>query len=344
MPMLPLFFAMIAAPAPDLSEAKIFGDWAVACDNVKHCEMTSLFPGDGAIPEESEKYDGATFSVERAAGPGGGFTVEVDINSDQKGETSIRIDGQVIAGGAPRNNILVFTGADADRIVAAMNKGKELSVTDIGDGLIGRTTLSGSSAALRFIDAEQGRAGTVTAAVARGARPASAVPAAIAAPVVRFVRPMGKPAAVTKTMRAALDKESDCGSSYEGGEGDPPAVETYALGGGKTLALLPCGSGAYNFSTTPYIVENGHAVLAKFDFMGGGDASLESPLLTNAGWDAKTAQLSSYDKGRGLGDCGAAEDYVWDGAMFRLVEARRMPDCRGSVNWLAVWRATAVAQ
>jgi hypothetical protein len=343
-PMPFLLFALMAAPAPDLSEAKIFGDWAVACDNAKRCEMTSLFPGDGAIPEESEKYDGATFSVERAAGPDGGFTVEVGLNTPQKGETSVRVDGEVIAGGAPKNDIMVFTGADAARIVAAMIKGKELSVTDIGDGMIGRTTLSGSSAALRFIDAEQGRAGTVTAAVAKGVRPASAVPGAIAAPVVRFVRPAGKPATVTKAMRATLDKESDCGSSYEGGEGDPPAVETYALGGGKTLALLPCGSGAYNFSTVPYIVEGGHAVLASFDFMGGGDATPTSPLLTNAGWDAKTGQLSSYDKGRGLGDCGASEQYVWDGAMFRLVEARRMPDCRGSVNWLAVWRATPAAQ
>lgn len=340
--MLPLLLAMIAAP--ELSEAKIFGDWAVACDNAKHCEMISLYPGDGPFPDESEKYDGAIFWVERAGGPGGGFKVEVDINSDQKGKASIRVDGQVIAGGAPKDNIMVFTGADADRIVEAMIKGRELSVTDIGDGLIGRTTLSGSSAALRFMDAEQGRAGTVTAAVAKGARPASAVPAAPPAPVVRFIRPSGKPVSVSTTMRAALDKESDCGSSYEGGEGDPPAVETYALGGGKTLALLPCGSGAYNFSTMPYIVEGGHAVMAKFDFMGGGDASPASPLLTNAGWDAKTGRLSSYDKGRGIGDCGASEDYVWDGTMFRLVEATRMPDCRGAVNWLAVWRATPVEQ
>ncbi len=342
MPMLPLLFALMTGP--QLSEAKIFGDWAVACDNAKRCEMTSLSPGDGAIPEEGSGYDGATFSIERAAGPNGGFTVEITLNVPQKGETSVRVDGEVIIGGAPKNDMMVFTGADAARIVAAMIKGKELSVTDIGDGMIGRTTLSGSSAALRFIDAEQGRAGTVTAAVARGAKPASAVPAVAALPVVRFVTPAGKPAAVTKAMRATLDKESDCGSSYEGGEGEPPAVEAYALGGGKTLALLPCGSGAYNFSTVPYIVEGGRATLAKFDFMSGGDASPTSPLLTNAGWDAKTARLSSYDKGRGLGDCGASEEYVWDGAMFRLVEARRMPDCRGSVNWLAVWRAAPAAQ
>jgi hypothetical protein len=345
--MLPLLLALLAAPGqtPEPTEAKIFGDWAVACDNNRRCEMTSLFPGDGAMPEEGSGYDGATFSVERAAGPDGGFTVEVDISADQKGETSVRVDGQVIAGGTPKNNIMVFTGADAAKIVAAMINGKELSVTDIGGGMIGRTTLSGSSAALRFIDAGQGRAGTVTAAVAKGSKPASAVPAATAGPVVRYVRPGGSPAAITKAMRAAMEKQGDCAGVYEGGEGEPPAVEAYALGGGKTLALVPCGSGAYNYNTVPFIISGGAAVLAKFDYRPGEtDASDGMPILVNAGWDAKTAQLGSYDKGRGLGDCGAAEDYVWDGTMFRLVEARAMPDCRGSVNWLAVWRAASAPQ
>lgn len=338
---MPMLFAMM--PAPDLSEAKIFGDWAVACDNAKRCEMTSLVPGDGS--DSTPEYDNVSFSVVREAGPAGDFAVEVQIPDGNDGsEVSVRVDAEIISGAIPKKSFVRFTGANAARIVAAMVKGKDLFITDIADSMIGRVSLSGSSAALRFIDAGQGRAGTVTAAVAKGAKPASDVPAAAAVPVIRYLRPGGARAPVTKAMRAAMDKASDCAAVYEGGEGDPPAVETYALGGGKTLALLPCGSGAYNFSTVPYIVENGRAALARFDFMSGGDATPSAPMLTNAGWDAKTAQLSSYDKGRGLGDCGAGEDYVWDGATFRLVEARRMPDCRGSVNWLTVWRATPVAQ
>ncbi|MES2444799.1 MAG: DUF1176 domain-containing protein [Pseudomonadota bacterium] len=343
--MLPLLLALIAAPGPAPGDVKIFGDWAVACDNAKSCEMTSLYPGDGVMPAEGSGYDSATFSIERAPGPAGGFTVEVALSVQHRGEASIRVDGEVIAGGVPKNDILVFTGADAARIVAAMIKGKELSVTGTGGAMIGRVTLSGSSAALRYIDAGQGRAGTVTAAVAKGTQPASAVPAAVALPVVRFVRPAGRPVAMTRAMRAALDKDTGCGENYEGGDGGPPGVETHALGGGKTLALLPCGSGAYNFSAIPYIIEGGRAAIARFDYAPGEtEAAGGTATLVNAGWDADTARLSSYDKGRGLGDCGGSEDYVWDGTMFRLVEARAMPDCRGSVNWLAMWRAAPVAQ
>lgn len=341
MPMLPLLFALIATPAPDLSEAKIFGDWVVACDNTRHCEMNSLYPGDEPAPEENSGYN-AAISIERAAGPDGGFIVEVGVSA--KGGATVRIDNVVIAkGGEGQGDFTVFRGADAARIVAAMVNGKDLRVTN--DNQLERATLSGSSAALRFMDAAQGRVGTVTAAVAKGAKPASAVPAAVAPPPIRFVRPGGTPATITKAMRAIMEKRGDCAEVYAGGEGDPPAVEAYALGGGKTLALIPCGSGAYNFDTVPFIVSGGTMVPAKFDYAPGDtDATDGIAMLINAGWDEKTAKLTSYDKGRGIGDCGAGQDYVWDGTMFRLVEATQMPDCRGSYNWLTVWRATPVAQ
>jgi Protein of unknown function (DUF1176) len=44
-------------------------------------------------------------------------------------------------------------------------------------------------------------------------------------------------------------------------------------------------------------------------------------------------------KGRGLGDCGSSQNFVWDGTMFRLVEARVMGECRGAADFLTVFRA-----
>lgn len=346
MPMLPFlvapFLLLQTAAAPN--EVKIFGDWAVACDNIKRCEMTSLTPGDGTEPAPG--YDEVSFSVERMPGPAGGYIVEVQMPDTESGsEVSIRIDAAIIAGAIPKNGLIRFTGADAAKIVAAMANGTEMNIADIADSLVGLVSLKGSSAALRFIDAGQGRAGTVSATVARGAKPATAVPMAAPAPSIRFVRPSGKAAPMPAAVRTALDKSTGCGAVYEGGTGPLPAVETFALGGGKTLALLPCGNGAYNYSTIPYILSGGKAVIAPFDRKPEGMSSTEdSPELVNAGFDAKTGILSSYAKGRGIGDCGAADDYVWDGTMFRLAGSRAMPDCRGSVNWLTVWRTNMVAQ
>ncbi|WP_423606725.1 DUF1176 domain-containing protein [Sphingomonas sp. MS122] len=333
--------ALTQAAAPQQGPIKSFGAWVVACDNAKRCEMTSIWPDDSQ-PEEGSPYDQVSVSIDRAAGPAGGFTVEIQLPGNSGSDpVQVSTERGFSIRAVPKNDLLRFTGADAARIIAAMVDGTDLRVGD-ETSVTGMASLKGSSAALRFIDAEQGRVGTMTAAVAKGAKPASAVPAPPVLPRIAYVRPIGAAARFTPAMRRALDKSSECGSVYEGGTGELPGAEVHALGGGKTLVLLPCGSGAYNFSTAPYILSgNGAPVRARFDVSPGMIA--EGPQeLVNASFDAKNGRLESYSKGRGIGDCGSAEAYVWDGAMFRLVEARSMPECRGSVDWLTTWRAQAV--
>jgi hypothetical protein len=62
---------------------------------------------------------------------------------------------------------------------------------------------------------------------------------------------------------------------------------------------------------------------------------------TNAGFDPSTMTLSSFSKGRGLGDCGTAEDWGWDGQAFRLTLLRFMAHCFGvpSEDWPILYRA-----
>lgn len=334
-----LFLSLSAQDAPRPGPIKAFGDWVVACDNAKACEMTSLYPGEGGIPEDGSGYEVFWLSIARDPGPGGGFTVEVALNRPIAYEVALRVDGDVVGGGTPRGDALVFADEAAERIVKAVAAGRELDMIDIGGSVEGRASLAGSSAALRFIDAEQGRAGGVTAAVAKGAKPASAVPAEPALPAIRTVRPAGAPAAITPALAVSMLAASGCDAEYAG---DAPEVVTEALGGGRTLALLPCGAGAYNFLTVPFVIAGGKAEIARFDFAPGmTEAEDGKPMLVNAGWDAKTGRLSSYAKGRGLGDCGSAEEYAWDGARFRLVSATQMIECRGASNWLTVYRAEA---
>ena len=343
--LLALAQAAVPQSAAKQGPIKSFGAWVVACDNARRCEMTSIWPDDNQ-PEDGSPYDQMSVSIERAAGSAGGFSVEIQLPANSGSDrVQVSTDRGFFIWGVPKNDLLHFTGAQAAQIIAAMVDGTDLRVGSEVD-VTGMASLKGSAAALRFIDAEQGRAGGVTAAVAKGTKPASAVPAPPALPKIGFVRPAGAAAPFTPAMRKALDKSSECGAVYEGGTGPWPEAEVRALGAGKTLVLLPCGSGAYNFSTEPYILAPGaQPVLAKFDSPPGfTEADDGRPSLVNASFDAKTGRLDSYSKGRGLGDCGSMEGYVWDGAMFRLVEARSMPECRGSVNWLTTWRAEPVAK
>ncbi|NRD90678.1 hypothetical protein C8024_16335 [Sphingopyxis sp. BSNA05] len=78
---------------------------------------------------------------------------------------------------------------------------------------------------------------------------------------------------------------------------------------------------------------------ARFDRQPSWGGEGTDPLLVNAGWDELDQKLSSYGKGRGLGDCGSAENYIWDGDMFRMIDASAMPECRGAYEWITIWRA-----
>lgn len=328
--MLILAMLALAQASPQQGPMKTFGDWVVACDNVKRCEMTSLQPEGGDWSD-----DGWQMAVTRDAGPNGGWSVELMGDDAPKG-VALAVDGQ---SGAQTWRGDRFSGTDAATLVAAMANGKSVVVRDGTGKSVGRISLAGSSASLRFIDAEQGRAGTASAVVAKGAKPASTVPAAAALPVIASVRPAGTPVVLSPALLDQIWTQSDCAENYEGES--RPDVERHALGDGATLVLVPCGAGAYNFSTVPYVVKAGKAQVAAFDSSPGwtGDGP---PMLVNAGFDAKTGELGSYAKGRGIGDCGSAETYVWDGTRFRLTEARAMGECRGSSNWLAVWQAKAV--
>ena len=51
--------------------------------------------------------------------------------------------------------------------------------------------------------------------------------------------------------------------------------------------------------------------------------------------------LSTFGKGRGLGDCGTGEEWVWDGKAFRLALLKTMPHCKGIPidDWPTLYRA-----
>jgi hypothetical protein len=325
--MLTLALLLLAAD-PAAGASQTYGDWAVACDNLKICEMTSLIGDEGDWPEDGP----LAASISRAPGPQGGFEITVD-SAKATGSLTLQIDGKAVAQGMPRDGAVRFRGPEAARIVAALVEGTILTLA-VGKTAITKVSLKGSSAALRFIDAGQGRAGTVTAAAARGAKPAASVPAGAAAPRIAALRASGTPASVSAALRKQMKKDSGCEEETNA------EVQTFALGGGATLALLECGSGAYNINSIPFVVRGGKAVVADIDYSG--DGSGEAPMLTNAWWDEKTSVLGTHAKGRGIGDCGESANYVWNGKGFRLIELRSMGECRGSVNWLRTWKAEPV--
>lgn len=317
-----------ARPAP--SDPRTFGDWTVACDNANRCTMASLGPDGGGVPAW-------TMAITRAAGPRGGYDIAIDHDGDDKGtSTAIDIDGRrfAVAGSG-------LSGTAAGRLASAMVDGRTLAVRHADGSASVPLSLKGAAASLRFIDAAQHRAGGVTATVARGH--ATTVPPAPALPTVVALAPRGTPATPTAVQWAEMRRLARCEDRMADGNSWTP--RRHALGGGATLIVLPCSAGAYNEIDVLFVLRDGRVSAALMDAPSGfapdsQEASAPVRSVINASFDA--GLLRSYGKARGLGDCGVAQSFAWDGARFRLTEQSVMGECRGNPHFLTVWRTRVV--
>lgn len=305
---------------------RAFGDWAVACDNGKRCEAALLRPAFARAHGD--------LVVARDAGPLGKMTIELWPEKPARGYVDLLIDGRLVATGLMGAESVRIEGGEAEGLGRALVNGRMLTMR-AGKAIIARYSLTGSAAALRFFDAEQGRAGGVTALAARGRAPASQVLRASPLPRVPALRPPKGEAKVSAALIATLAERSQCALEASVTDGPP---RSWRLDSRSVLLLIPCGSGAYNYHSAAYVVTGGTGTPAQFDVApdtnGGG-----APMLTNAEWDPAAATLSHVERYQQMNRCGESRKWVWDGSRFRLIEEAGLTDCRGAAHWPARFRA-----
>ena len=336
--MLSAVIAVVSAGAqvPKPGGLESYKDWTIGCDNRNRCEAVSLLPEGGDWPDAP-----VTLGIVREAGGDAGPEIWVSREARGRETLDFLIDGRKIASMASMDGEASLQGAQAAALAVAMAKGGAMEIR-VGARSIDRPSLAGSAAALRYMDAKQGRAGTVAALVATGPLVRSAVPPARVMPAIRRVAIAGgaEPPALWREELTALGTFTGCAIEMKEASSPP---ELHRLSKAETLVLVPCGAGAYNFTSIPVIATGipGRRTFrfARFDFQPGWSKEEGHPMLVNAGWAPETSTLQSYAKGRGLGDCGGSETYVWDGVRFRLVEASAMGECRGAWHWITTWSA-----
>lgn len=326
-------FALAATPEP-----KTFRDWMAGCDNVKTCTALSL-PAEAADPI-------AYLRLERPAGPEGTASLRLKLRGDWKTPprtVQLKLDGAAFpAGGKPLPVAadadvvaLTFSAEDTATLIEAARKATKLTVT--APGLSGNVSLAGSVAAMLWIDEQQGRLGTTTALVRKGAN--TAVPPAPALPMIAAIPAppmldMKAPKLQAASLRAELKKKDP--DSCEDDAALLEQDEAWALGNRRVLVALACSRGAYNLSSSFFVMpENEPAKAAPLSFAGGGND------LTNASFDPRTGHIAFFDKGRGIGDCGATGGYAWTGSAFAQTEFSMMGECRGisSEDWITLYRS-----
>jgi hypothetical protein len=313
-------------------------DWAAACDNILSCEAVSLMP-------EGDGERAPTIMIARENGAEGAIAAKISLVEPKGDRYRILIDGRLVDSGTLVKGewAISLAGSNALKLARAIGRGRKIVILGGDNAKLGELALNGSTAALLHIDAVQARKGTRTALVSTGRK---ALRTKLAPLPVIVAQRIGMQAAIPDAAAmVGLIESSGCTAARSSVTEDT----VYSLGkhadGFRALAIISCGTGAYNMSSVPFIGRSADGQKWSFE-----PANFDNPAmpklegssgvyLINYSWDTETQQLNSYNKGRGLGDCGNAETYVWDGATFRLVQAYAMSECRGSTEWLTIWRA-----
>ncbi|MCV2364784.1 DUF1176 domain-containing protein [Paucibacter sp. DJ1R-11] len=333
-------FALSAAQAQSLTQVHEFKDWAIACDNRRHCE---------AIAYQSEESGSApvTMWLSRDAGPHARVYIQLDvdeINEDTKSLTLHLGPRQQLKGISPRKDL---SPVDTAKLLAYVLEGEEIVVAEGGSGNSSRKrwqlSLAGSKAALLKMDDLQGRVGTPGALVRRGKQDSkadSSVLPPLAAPKVKAQALPKTSVADRALLQPILDSivPRDCWEYLPDDSG--PEQSLTRVSATEVLVMRECGRGAYQGGSSIWLANSKPPYAPK---------RLTLPLL---GWDSTedvmnanlTAEgrLSSFAKGRGISDCGSSFDWVWSGRSFELIEAWRSPLCRGFPGGgfgLRVWTA-----
>lgn len=349
--------AQIPAAQPLPAESHTFMDWIVACDNGLTCRAVSLVPEPSpAELEEAQRTVGTpeqpatdpwerfgVLRLERDAGPDAPLRM---LLSDFEGTPArLTIYDEPLKARITRvEDGWRVEPADQAAFLEALYSGI-MAVKDSAGRTLSEIALGGVRGALVYMDERQGRLGTPGAAIRRGRRPNSSVPPAPALPVVQVAPPATeRPLAIPAARMLEARREMGCTVEEVGASAEEAA--TFALGNGRILIMMGCGSGAYNVNSLPLIAwREGDLIriaAAPFDVAHDpvdGEPEPKGHFVTNADFDPAAMSISHWAKGRGLGDCGTSAAYAWDGERFRLVRQDEMSECRGTLEQLTTWRA-----
>lgn len=353
----------------------VFGDWMVGCDNVRTCTALVLpFREGRAEPENNHlrferaaNLDAVVEHINLSLGDAGPASRYPSINFrvDRRSVVTAagrdfreeRLPADALRGsnGAPTRTRFTGPGPIAD-LLRAMAAGRELTIIS-SSGLRQRISLAGFSAAMRWMDAQQGRTGTVTALIATGNGAVRRVHEPPPLPIARRAR--GGMKALTEIevtrlsdivrKRLTTEEPGDCNGLNDAQEPKSFTATGFAIDASMAVIALRCGiGGAYNHVTALHGVDRatGSARPLVLEHIGGTvtpapDERPGVPIITNMDFDAATMVLTQYAGGRGPGDCGIYGAWVWDGRRFVTILRREMSPCRGvdRGDWPVTYRA-----
>lgn len=334
-----------------------YQDWIVGCDNRHACHATTLDPASTPYEIETGADPIADNAVGMALERGGGaddtarlrllacYQCDRQESPDPVAVRSLTvldkterpIFRQLIS--APQASLAASPGGLAlggdPALFAALAQGETLALADQAGARLADISLRGLRDVLIRMDADQDRIGVVSALLMQGPAPAFVSrPRRIDAPII--VPPISH-RAPTRLSAARLHRLQEKHRCDDPDAGAPEAA--YArLDQHSTLLLLNAACAPYNSQGYAYIIDNRRRARPASLRITPDPSPLETPWLVSASWDARERRLESFGRGRAMADCGQQQEFAWTGTQFLLVEEMDMGACRGSIDYITVYR------
>jgi hypothetical protein len=340
-----LFLACLGSEAGAQSTPLTYRDWSVTCDNVKTCMAYSTSANsEGGLAKRPiglrDNVQEGWMTIERAAGPGNAALIQLsrpDLASTQiPADAELRLlgpNGRVL----PRGVFAATLGSrDVIEIAPVLNRqflsaARGASHLVLVVGPVKRpvffVSLSGLVASARAIDAHQGRTNSVGALIDIGRLAEASVPTAPARPTLLAQTFTKRPG--VRPPKAIMElRTSQCDDAERFDRGGTN-IEAFNLDRGRILWSVPCGAGSYN-TWNQFYIQPPRAAIAMALFTGKpvGDGE-EAIGVINPTIDPAKGTITGFSKARGLGDCGTAETFAWNGTEFALVDMKEMVPCGG---------------
>ena len=322
---------LTAMAAPSLKGfEKTYQDWDLICNNTGTCNMAGY----------QEERDGSEHSVSilftRSAGEQASVTAQLALLPDELGNKTAEIilNGQSL--GAIQNiseeGIAKLSEKQTTELLTALKGNADIEVV-FGE-FKEKVSDKGAAAAMLKMDEFQQRLNTPSALIRQG-QEKHAVLAPQAAPKIEAVRVNNRQttelkrgekqfdavlALLRKSNRTNKNSENYCYALHKDDVWNEQ-ITLYPLTKGKVLAEAICLAGAYQ-STYYYAVLD--EKLTKIE-------QVLANQYNYADYDKNThvLKVEGSFKGRGIGDCWAGQEAVWNGKTFIRTEEHTSGSCKG---------------
>lgn len=309
--LLTILLAIDGFAVPAMGAEQRFESWLATCDENDYCGATAETAAGDVLRigrHAMETYWEISFTPAVTMTDPSAVPVRVSVDAETEVFETLEEIGPY---GAENDYFLL--GPKAQAVMDRLAPGTRISFDFEDQDAVahrGEFTLTGLNDALIWIDGQQGRLGAE--------RVAEASPVGLSPP--------GEPQ-IPETLLAQHAADTECEPMDELVNGRDIEVDP-ALDESKGLYFLPCWGAAYNFGWKAYVelFEGQFAVVALPEYSPARGWSATTHLV-NYAYDPEAKTISTFNKGRGMADCGTSGTWQWGEYQFELIEFSAKAEC-----------------